>query len=329
MRLILIILLVAVSAFAAERTVLFEDHTNAQCGPCWNMEPQINAFVNAHLAAGDLAVLRTHAWWPGADPIYNANPTEQRARIEFYNISGVPSLKIDGILPAGANNLQARFDIRAAIPCYLSIDVSKSCTDEEGTIFIALTAEQQLTSQVIKLQAILVEDEVPGTGYWSSSAFEQAFRDNIISANGQIIDFGSTYPSTLYFEFPFSTAGFVEENMSLVVFVQNTTIKEVYNASYHSVSDIPVNTGIESCSADELTISVTPSPSSGTFSVAHSGLENTRGSFSIFDLSGRQLQTTAIAGIQTQFSISNPGIYLVVMKSEDGRAASRRIVITR
>ncbi len=329
MRFIFVILLVAASVFAAERTVLFEDHTNAQCGPCWTIEPQINAFVNSHLAVGDLAVLRTHAWWPGNDPIYNANPTEQKSRIEFYNISGVPALKMDGILPAGGTNLEARFDIRAATPCYLNIDVSKSGTDEDGTIFIALTAEQQLTSQIIKLQAILVEDEVPGTGYWSSTVFEQAFRDNIVSTNGQVIDFGSTYPSTLYFDYAFSTTGFVEENMSLVVFVQNASNKEVYNAYYQSVSDIPLNTGIEGSSAAELTISVTPSPSTGTFSVAHSGSENTSGSLTLFDLSGRQVETAVVSGIQTQFSVSNPGVYLVVMNSEDGRTASRRIVVTR
>ncbi len=329
MRLIFIILLVAASAFAAERTVLFEDHTNAQCGPCWTMEPQINAFVDAHLAAGDLAVLRTHAWWPGNDPIYNANPTEQKSRIEFYNISGVPSLKMDGILPASGTNLEARFDIRAATACYLNIEVSKSGTDEDGTIYIALTAEQQLTTQIIKLQAILVEDEVPGTGYWSGSVFEQAFRDNIVSTNGEVIDFGETYPSTIYFEYPYSTSGFVEENMSLVVFVQNASNKEVYNADYQSVSDIPTNTGIESSSTAELTISATPSPSSGTFYVAHSGSENTRCSLSLFDLSGRLLEKAAVSGTQTQFSVSNPGIYLIVMNSEDGRTASRRIVITR
>jgi len=158
MKHLMLLILIFTMSQAAERTVLFEDHTNAQCGPCWAIEGQINSFVNAHLAAGNLAVLRTHAWWPGADPIYNANPTEQAARINFYNISGVPNLKMDGVLPTSGSNLEARFNIRAATPCYLDIEVFKNNTgtDVNGTIYIELTAEQALSSSPLKLHAILV-----------------------------------------------------------------------------------------------------------------------------------------------------------------------------
>ncbi len=324
MRFVFITLLMISAVFAADRVVLFEDHTNAQCGPCWQIESQINTFVNAHLAAGDLAALRTHAWWPGADPVYSANPLEQKERIDFYNISGVPALKMGGILPANGSNLQARFDIRAATPCYLDIQVTKNST----TMFIALTAEQSLTSQSIRLQAILVEDEVPGSGYWNSTVFEQAFRDNIAGLHGVEIDFGSSYPSTLYFEFPYSAAGFVEENLSLVAFVQRDSTKEVYNAFYQSLLDIPANTGIEGSSAEELTIAVSPSPSTGTFSIVHSGSESMNGSLSLFDISGRQIESSLLSGVQTQFSVNNPGIYLVVLNSNDGRTATQRIVVT-
>ena len=328
--LILLILIFAVTQ-AAERTVLFEDHTNAQCGPCWSIEGQINTFVNAHLAAGDLAVLRTHAWWPGTDPIYNANPTEQAARINFYNISGVPSLKMDGVLPASGTNLEARFDIRAATACYLDIEVTKNdaTTDVNGTIYIALTAEQALTSSPLKLHAILVEDEIPGTGYWSSTVFEQAFRDNLCGEDGVDVDFGSTYPSTIYFEFPYSTDSWEDEYVHLTVFVQSTGNKEIYNAWYGAVLDIPQNMGIEGAAQAEPAISVSSNPNSGSFVIAHPNISSTNASISLYDILGREIETRVINGDESTFSINNPGLYLVVINTEDGRIATERVVVTK
>ncbi len=331
MKYLFLIFLVFAVAQAAERTVLFEDHTNAQCGPCWNIEGQINAFLNTHFAAGDIAVLRTHAWWPGADPIYSANPTEQAARINFYNISGVPTLKMDGILPTGGNNLQARFDIRAATPCYLDIEVFKNNTgtDVNGTIYIALTAEQALSSSPLKLHAILVEDEIPGTGYWSSTVFEQAFRDNLCGEDGIDVDFGSSYPSTVYFEFPYSTDSWEDDNVHLTVFVQNTGNKEVYNAWYAPVLDIPQMTGIEGSVTEEPVISVSSSPNSGNFVVAHSNISSNNASITLYDVLGRSIETRVINGEESAFSIENSGLYLVVVDSGDGRIATERVVVTK
>lgn len=332
MKSILLMILIIAASQAAERTVLFEDHTNAQCGPCWNIEGQINTFVNAHLAAGDLAVLRTHAWWPGTDPIYNANPTEQAARINFYNISGVPALKMGGILPTSGTNLEGRFDIRAATPCYLDIEVTKSgtATDETGTIYIALTAEQELSTDPMKLHAIFVEDNIPGTGYWSSSVFEQAFRDNLCGADGVDVEFGTTYPSTIYFEFPYSTENWDDEQVHLTVFVQSVaSYKNIHNASYSALLDIPENTGIEGAISPNPAISISANPNSGSFTVTHKDISSPSASISLYNILGRQLDTRIVSGEQTSFSVDNSGIYLVVMNTAEGNIVTERVVVTK
>lgn len=53
----MLLLLITAVIHAADRVVLFEDFTNSGCGPCWNIETQVNSFVNSHLAAGDLSAV--------------------------------------------------------------------------------------------------------------------------------------------------------------------------------------------------------------------------------------------------------------------------------
>ena len=48
---IVALVILATVSMAAQRVVLFEDFTNSGCGPCWSIEPQINAFISANIAA--------------------------------------------------------------------------------------------------------------------------------------------------------------------------------------------------------------------------------------------------------------------------------------
>ncbi len=336
MRFLIAILLVASSMYAADRVVLFEDFTNSGCGPCWSIETQVNSFVNSHLAAGDLSVVRVHVSWPSSsDPIYAANPTEQTARKNFYSVSSVPRLYIDGTYSGGSSSvgsLQTWFNNRNAVPCYLNIDVAKENTNDTGTLYITLNAEQALGSETLRLHAILVEDDVPGAGYWSSSVFEQAFRDNLCGSSGQVITFGSSYPSTINVELPYGTSGMVESNASLAVFVQGQSTREVYNAWYMPVMDIPYNTGTEShenLAISTIEISASPNPTAGSFIISHPGLNGGNNSISLFDISGRKVNSVVPSGDQTLFSVESPGVYLAILHTEGGNTATQRIVVTR
>ena len=333
MRTLILLLLIAASIYAADRVVLFEDFTNSGCGPCWSIETQVNSFVNTHLAAGDLSAVRVHVSWPSSsDPIYVANPSEQNGRKSFYSVSSVPRLYIDGSYCSSVNNLESSFTARSAVPSYLNIYVAKETTNDTGTLFVTLNAEQALGSETLRLHAILVEDDVAGAGYWSSSVFEQAFRDNLCGSTGQVVDFGSSYPSTLIIELPYGTSGMIENNASLAVFVQGQSTKEVYNSWYMPVMDIPYNTSVEENESDlvqEIEISISPNPTSGNFSLSYNGFGNSPVSLSLFDVSGRLIEESVLTSQDTAFSLANPGVYLAVLSSENGRFASKRIVVTR
>lgn len=213
-------------------------------------------------------------------------------------MSSVPRLYIDGVYSGGSSSvgsLNSWFNTRSAVPCYLNIDVA-------------------------------------GAGYWNSSVFEQAFRDNLCGSSGQVVSFGSSYPSTVEIELAFGTSGMVEGNASLAVFLQGQSTKEVYNAWFMAVMDIPYNTSTENeeyLSVNEIDLTISPNPSSGAFSVSYSGVIGMSASLSLYDISGRLIIQSGLTSEETPFSLSNPGVYLVVLNSSNGTISTERIVITR
>ena len=329
-----LLLLAILTAGAADRVILLEDFTNYQCSPCWSFEPDLNAFIDAHLATGDLAVIRVHVNWPGPnDPIYLANTPEQNARKGFYGINSVPTIKFDGVItsPTSSSGLTNSFNTRSAVPSYLDIFVARNGDDETGTVSIGLVAEQDLGAQTtLRLFATLVEDDIPGSGYWAGSFFEQAFRDNLFGPAGPVVEFSGPYPDTLYFEADYDITEWVNDNLYLVTFVQEygADDKEVMNASYEKFMDL--TTGIAGTSPEPVNPVLTagPCPSTGNFSVAVTFDGREPASITVFDISGHTVETKIVfSGSSVDFTANESGIYFIRLTTKDGASVTKSIAV--
>lgn len=334
--LLVLTLALAALAAAADRVVLLEDFTNCGCGPCWSFEPTLNSFVNDHLAAGDLAVIRVHVSWPsGNDPIYLANPTEQNARKSFYGVNAVPWIQFDGVIKAStsAPGLNNAFNNRIDVPTNLSIFVARNGDDQTGTVSVGLVAEDEIeTSAPMRLFATVVEDEVPGTGYWAGDYFYQAFRDNLFGVAGPVVEFTGPYPDTVYFEAEYDISEWVADNLHLATFVQEYTSsdKEVINARYDKFMDL--QTGIEEgwLMPESPQIVLGPNPSSGPITVTPMLPEGATGTVSVYDLYGRRVAAGgAVNGVPEGFDLADSGVYLVRLTTDSGAAVSRTVAVIR
>jgi hypothetical protein len=330
------LLLIVALAPAADRVVLVEDFTNSGCGPCWSFEPTLNAFVNDHLADGDIAVIRVHVSWPSSgDPIYQANPTEQNARKSFYGVNAVPWIQFDGVIKATVSGagLESAFSNRIDQPTDLSIFVARNGDDQTGTVSVGLVAEDELaTSASIRLFATIVEDEVPGSGYWAGDYFYQAFRDNLFGVAGPEVEFSGPYPDTVYFEADYDITDWEADNLHLATFVQEytSTDKEVINARYDTFMDL--QTGIEGgwLLPESPQMEVGPNPSSGLVTVTPLLPHGQSGTVSVYDLSGRQVASAlALNGVPESFSIAASGVYVVRLSTESGTSSSRTVAVIR
>ncbi len=331
---VLLVLMTTVS-MAAQRVVLFEDFTNSGCGPCWNVETQINAFISANIGSGNLCVVRPHVNWPaGNDPIYLANPVEQNVRKAQYGVSSVPYFKMDGILNVSASNLQGPFNTRVAIPAIIAIDVARNGDAVSGTLSFRIIAEEDPGWTVpMMLWPILVEDNIPGVGYWAGSVFEQAFRKNVFGYYGEELVFEGPYPDTIFAEAPYDIlpAWDVDE-LHLATFVQcsyQSNEHEVENCNWANFLDI--ETGISDADwgeSTELFVSVQPNPSSGVFSVNAVIPSTATGTVEVFNISGRKIASGSVEELQS-VSVDEAGIYLVRLSTSDGMSVTESVAVIR
>lgn len=269
--------------------------------------------------------------WPSAsDPIYLANPVEQNARKGFYGVSSVPWNQIDGVIHS--SSFQSSYDTRMAVPCHLSILTCRNGTAESGTVSIRLIAEQDLGLNSLRLFATLMESGIPGTGYWSGSTFDYAFRDNLFGVSGPTVAFSAPYPDTLFFETPYTVSpGWTAANLSLATFVQeySTSDKEVANSRLDNFLGLPTGIGDQGVPAVGTDLAVYPNPSGGTFTVDVPDAAMTAGTVTVFDVSGRTIFEGTAADLPMEITVAQTGLYLVRLATSDGTSVSRTVAVVR
>ena len=92
----IILLLGGILSAQVPKKILMEYATNASCGPCATYNPGNYDHLKANY---DITVaVWYHAWWPGPnDPMFVSNEDENRARIQYYGINGVPDYVLNGV----------------------------------------------------------------------------------------------------------------------------------------------------------------------------------------------------------------------------------------
>jgi len=327
--------LLASLSMAAERVVLFEDFTNCGCGPCWSYETQVNSFINTNLPSGRLCAIRPHVSWPaGNDPIYLANKTDQNVRKAQYAVNSVPCYLIDGIIEASPATFQSSYDQRLAVPAIIAIDVARNGDAVSGSLSFRIIAEEdpQWTASMM-LWPIIVEDNIPGVGYWSSSAFEQAFRDNVCGYYGEELVFDGPYPDTIFVDADYTIPSTWDVNeLHLATFVQcdyHSDSLEVENCNWSKFLDIETGIGDAGWNnSDNLLLSVGPNPSNGSFSVAASIPENTGATVEVFNVAGRLVSSGHVSEMQN-ITVDESGIYLVRLSTTDGVSVTESVAVIR
>jgi len=58
----------------SQRFIMFEEFTQASCGPCASQNPAFDALLNANVSK--CTSIKYHTSWPGVDPMNAQNPTD-------------------------------------------------------------------------------------------------------------------------------------------------------------------------------------------------------------------------------------------------------------
>ncbi len=230
---ILLILLSNLNAFP--KTVLVEIFTSTTCPPCATQNPYFDNWLNSYQNKERVAVVKYHTWWPspGNDPFYHANTTQNQARVSYYSTNYVPRGIINGNLDGQSSasswivyvqntiNNSSPFDIR------ILGDVNAV---QGGNITVKVTADHNIPSGNFVLHFVVVESKIFYTGTNGDPIHNFVMRRMYPDHNGEAFAINPGETKTFSRVFQWNSTWNLE-NSSVVAFIQNTSTKEVYQAS--------------------------------------------------------------------------------------------------
>ncbi|MBK7867188.1 MAG: Omp28-related outer membrane protein [Ignavibacteriales bacterium] len=220
-----------------KRFPLFEEVTNAYCGPCAGSNPILNDFL-AQMHDSVVAVTY-HAWWPGVnDPMYQHNTQQNRDRIQFMkgNVNATPWLNVDGAIidvwPFTASSLKGAYNNRLAVTSPLGLEVhhTRISTDSVEVRVKALLLPG-LPAGTWKLRVYAVEHPINYTtapGGNGETYFPHVFRKAIPGSAGELLP---TTPGRYEFVYRYKfEPAWNDTNLYSIAVVQDDISKEVANA---------------------------------------------------------------------------------------------------
>lgn len=220
------------------RKVLFEEGTNASCSPCAANNPILKAFLDAN--AANVLAIKYHASWPGYDPMYDANPTQNTERIVNYyhmNNTGVPYCNCDGLIediwpfsiPAFTNAMNTRL----AVPAPLSItviDLRVAGDSIRSTINVNIPAALPSGTyylRVMAMEGVIVYAVPPGSN--GETVFEHVFRRAYPNTTGTAL---TTAAGNYQYVFTYKKeTAWIDTSVFTIAFVQNDVNKEILNSA--------------------------------------------------------------------------------------------------
>ncbi len=201
-----------------------------------------------------ISIVEWHVSWPGSDYDYWHNTSDVDGRKNFYNITGVPALKIDGFYPALG---YVDFAISVETDVSVAITGLYDGGTRTGDYTIVVTADAAPPSGTYKLYVTLTED--PTTNAYGT--FYDTMRQAYPDYNGVAIDFTGPFPQTIEVDGSFGLdytnqsgpyagqmVNYVEENCRLVAWVQDITVQRkvqnsdnVFVTELGDLTDAPAN----------------------------------------------------------------------------------------
>ena len=229
------------------RTILVEEGTNWSCPPCATYNPGIETFLNQH--EGGVIHLAYHPNWPGADdPMYLNDKNDNQSRVvNYYGISGVPDVKMDGVEAdlTSAQALESTLAGRIGVGSPVAITVSRELNGTADTVFVHVTIHPvaDLSSyKQLALRVAAAEEMVKGPGPNGEKQYIHPMRAMMPDYNGTKVKL-STHDTSFSFKYPLKST-YNAANMYEVAFLQDDASKEVLQAATDEQGfSLALNTG--------------------------------------------------------------------------------------
>ena len=245
-----LLIMVSLSDAQVRRIVLLEEATNASCPPCAANNPNLQAFFRSHF--GGVISVRYHASWPGADPMYSLNPSENTARIvSYYGINGVPNYLMDGTnygVPSDPLGMVGQMNQDLATDAPVKISVSANIDADSVRATITLTGVSPVTQTNLKFRIAIIERMIqyatpPGTN--GETTFPDVMRKMYPDPNGYTVSSINPGDEITYYVSQAVNPAWNWQDLAVVGWLQSDATKEVIQSNisvpnYVIKSDAPL-----------------------------------------------------------------------------------------
>ena len=246
-----------VEGFSGERTVLFEVFTGSTCGPCNGADAQLDSVLHVEENHDRWVAIKYQV---GSDP-YITSEGLNRANLylsvdDTYSIPNAVGDGTNVFHPAEINDdagfNQSNFDAFADVPSPMGISVEHTVSGQTVDFDVTIEVIEDVPSDSLRLFAAITENVTTGNvGTNGQTEFHDVMKKLVPGRAGTLLD-PMTAGDTLSMDFSYTFQGeYLEdvgysnqvdhdlnhsveefEDLEVVVFIQDTTTKEVYNAAW-------------------------------------------------------------------------------------------------
>ncbi len=331
---------VSVATQAVPRKTIVEEFTSSTCAPCASLNATFDPLLsslNTNVAGSNILAVKYQMNWPspGNDPSYNG---DGNTRKNYYGVSGIPDVFLDGGDPTGAN-YNAAINNAQQRPAFCDIAMSHSLNGATVTVDVTVTPYADFPGTHKLFIAATQDHYYYPASTTSQDYFHYAMRKMLPNGQGiTLSNLTAGVPQTFTQSYTF-TAGTVTQNsftlwnadmneVTLIAFVQNVSSRNILQGT---MSDIV--TGMNEM-ADGTSLMVFPNPTEGLVNIGIDLPSATTLNMNVYNVVG-ELVHSASQGVGTgrqlhtlDLSELANGTYMINIQGE-GVATTRQIVIAR
>ena len=219
-----------------KRLVLIEEFTNTGCGPCATWSPVLDSVI--HYRLGDCIAIKYHSSYPdNQDPFYLYDVEAQQAKVNFYNVIGVPTTFVDGqeIDDRTYTYMNNAISYCREQPAKAALTVEKQLTDHHLTVNASLSPYSQLAGDNLRLFVAVIEEHIEAARPFSNGERELNYtmRKMLTPATGHqpgaLLEAGTAYNWEGSWDIDFFDD---EKQLGVVAFLQDMSTREILVTAY-------------------------------------------------------------------------------------------------
>lgn len=228
-------LLVIVSSAQTQRLILVEEFTNASCGPCALSNPAFNTLMTNN--ASKVVCIRNHTSFPGYDPFYTQNSVQNQARTIYYQVTAVPTARMDGSGVFLGDVTQASIDAEYLVAPSFSIKLVYTISSDNDSLYAKATVKALTTiSGSLKAHIVVVEKMISFTtppGSNGEKDFPMVMKKMLPTETGTLLPATMNAGDSAVINVGWLMANVYNINqLAVVSFVQDNNTKNIKQAAY-------------------------------------------------------------------------------------------------